>query len=180
MTICDIARRFLNRAIDCVPGAANELKDRLAGLETVIAYSQADKAPRSAREKAGSMCALTAYTHDKHLSTRTDLTCPIAIRVDERSAIRAYLDAYYGRRTKPRLTGDAAIDRQLADLAASRDAMCSCADVACVRTMHETVDAAVKPVPKEMPNAMADSEAILDEVSRCSGRIEYGVKDAYP
>lgn len=180
MIACDIVKRFMERASACLPAAANNLKDLLSNLETIIVEAQADKAPRSAREQAGSMCALAAYTHDKHFSKRTDLTCPIALSVDERSATRAYLDAYYARRTKPRPTGDATLDRQLADLAASRDAMCGCADAACVQQTDKMVDAAVKPVPKAMPDAMDDSEAILDEVSRCSSRIENGIKDEFP
>lgn len=179
MTVCDIARRFLKRASSCVPGAAKELQGTLSNLETMIVEAHAEKAPQSARDQVGSMCAMTAYSHDKHLSTATDLTCPIALSADERSATRTYLDAYYGRRTKPRPTGDAALDRELAALAASRDAMCSCVDVACVQQTHKIVDAAVKPVPKERTDAMADSEALIDEVSRCSNRIE-NVGDIYP
>lgn len=87
----------------------------------------------------------------------------------------AFLAAYYGRRTTARATGDASVDASLAELGAARDVMCACTDEACVRAAHEVVTAAVKPIPREMTDAMESSAAIIDEVSRCAHRIEQDV-----
>jgi hypothetical protein len=94
--------------------------------------------------------------------------------------MRTFFAAYYGRRTKPRVTGKATIDRQLADLAASPDAICACADLACVNSANKVVDASVKPIPPEMKTAMEDGEALLDEVTRCAERVEAGLPAQLP
>jgi hypothetical protein len=181
MVFCDIAKALLKRGIQCAPAAATKLQAMLDAVDRTVA--EVDPAFRSARERTGASCALTAHVYDEQLAAVTaftDVKCSPTLTADERARTRAYLHAHYGRRTKPRPTGDATIDRQLAELAASRDAMCSCTDRACMHAAHKTVTAAVKPIPREMQDAMADGEAILDEVSRCADRIENNLDRLLP
>lgn len=176
MTLCDLAVRFHGRAIACAaPEAAKPLEDALANTKLMIDEANSATAPRNAREKIAALCALSTVAQAARFSPRTDLRCPVALSADELERIRAYLEAHYGRRTKPRPSGDTALDKQLTELAASRDVMCSCTNADCIRQAHETVNAAVGPIPRENRGAMEDGEAIIDEVSRCAEGIELGI-----
>lgn len=179
MKFCDEATRLLRQGIDCMPSGADETKSTLSNLESLISEVTVD-APRSARERTAALCALTAVAFDIQLRSRTDLTCSASLAVDEHARNRAYLVAYYGHRTKPRPTGDSRLDLQLSELAAARDTMCSCAELSCVQQAQKTVDAAVKPIPREMQTAMEDAASLVDDVSRCAERIESGLHELPP
>lgn len=165
--ICETEKRLMERAIKCAPRSADKLKSVQDATAFGFAAGGLDHAPRSAVERWASLCALTAKVYDEQLAgTDCRLTDEERVRND------AFLAAYFGRRTKPRATGDANIDKNLAELAAARDALCACTDEDCVRAARKVVTDAIKPVPREMPNAMEDGVAISDEVTRCAERIE--------
>ncbi|NVB77471.1 MAG: hypothetical protein HOV81_03670 [Kofleriaceae bacterium] len=176
MTFCDSAKRVLRRAIECMPSRVDETESALSNLESLISELTAD-APQSARERTAALCALNVIAFDLEMRARTDLKCPAALSVDERARNRAYLVAYYGHRMKPRPSGDSKLDQQLSALAAARDVMCSCADLACVQQAQKTVDTAVTPIPREMKTAMEDAASLVDDVSRCADRIEAGLHE---
>lgn len=180
MALCEEAMRFLHHAIDCAP---TDLRAALASnatnLEMIVHGITADT-PQNGRESAGALCAISAYSFDRELATHTDKKCAVALTSAERLRVRDYLAAYYARRTSPRPTGDRSLDDQLSALAAARDTMCACTEIKCVDGTQKIVDAAVKPVPRDMQAAMDDAEAIVDEVTRCSGRVEAGIPLALP
>jgi len=163
--ICETTKRLIERAIRCVPSSADRLRDTLRDLEPDV---PSETLPAE-HERRAAMCAGIARSYDEQLAA-LDPAC--ALTSDERTRNDAFLAAYHGRRTKPRPTGDAHIDENLAELAAARDVLCACSDEECVRASHAIVTDAVKPVPRELEAAMQDGEAILDEVSRCAQRIE--------
>ncbi|HEY5924787.1 MAG TPA: hypothetical protein VIV11_24070 [Kofleriaceae bacterium] len=163
--ICATTKELVKRAIACAPRSANMLRDTLRDLE----HGEPADAPLDAHERWAAICAGIAKAYDDNL-VRGGPAC--ALTVDERVRNDAFLAAYYGRRTKPRPTGDATVDKNLADLARARDVLCACPDEECVRAAHKIVTAAVKPIPDELTAAMEDGVAISDEVSRCADRIE--------
>jgi hypothetical protein len=169
--ICATTKQLLERAIRCAPRSADMLREALRTFEQYVPTD----GPLSDRERWASICAGTAKNYDDQLAG-TDPACRLT--VDERTRNDAFLAAYYGRRTRPRPTGDATLDKNLADFAAARDVLCACTDEECVRTANKTVTAAVKPVPPELTAAMEDAVAISDEVSRCEDRIKEDVARA--
>jgi hypothetical protein len=171
--ICETEKRLMERAIKCAPRSADKLKSVQEATAFGFAAGGLDHAPRSAVERWASLCALTAKAYDEQLAG-TDCR----LTDEERVRNEAFLAAYFGRRTKPRATGDATIDKNLAELAAARDALCACTDEDCVRAARKVVTDAIEPLPREMPDATEDGVAISDEVSRCAERIENDVARA--
>lgn len=169
--ICATAKQLVERAIRCTSRSADTLRETLRSLDQDVPTD----GPISDRERWASICAGIAKAYDDQLAG-SDPACRLT--VDERTRNDAFLAAYYGRRTKPRPTGDAIVDKNLADFAAARDVLCACTDEECVRTANTTVTAAVKPVPPEPTAAMEDAVAISDEVSRCEDRIKQDVARA--
>jgi len=166
--ICAVTRQLIERAIRCAPDSADMLRDTQRSLDV----AQPADAPLSARERWAAICAGIAKAYDEQLAG-SDSACRLT--VDERINNDAFLAAYYGRRTTARPTGDASVDTSLAELGAARDVLCARTDDECVRAAHKVVTAAVKPIPREMTDAMESSAAIIDEVSRCADRIEQDV-----
>src|SRR5690606_14469692 len=120
--------------------SADELRETLRFLEQDVPGD----GPLADRERWASICAEIGKTYDDAVAASSP-ACTLT--VDERTRNDAFLAAYYGRRTKPRPTGDAVVDKNLADLAAARDVLCACTDEECIRTANKAVTAAVKPVP---------------------------------
>lgn len=175
VTPCEIEKRLLDQMIDCIPDEAARAKSLRATLDDILSGQGSAGAPRSARERTGALCAFGAYADDQQFSTRSDLRCRVALDRHERESVRDYLIEYYRRRTTPRRTDNAAIDRKLGELAASRDAVCACATADCVRVAETAVYEVLTPIPPEVTGAVVDAEAILDEVSRCRARIVDGM-----
>lgn len=167
--LCVIARALMDRAVQCASRSADFLREVRDGLPV-----DPPGTPLSARESTAAMCANTALHFDDEL-VRALPTCRLTR--DERVRTEAFIATYYGRRTKPRPTGDAEVDKNLSELAATRDALCACPDEECLRAAEKAVTAAVKPVPRELTNAMEDGVAISDEVSRCAERIKDAAAD---
>jgi len=162
--ICVTTKLFIDRVIPCASRSATFLREVQRDLVTVP-----PDAPMSARENAAAGCASLSVNFDAQL---VGALPECRLTSGERVNAEAFLAAYYGRRTKPRLTGDATVDKSLTELAAARDALCACPDEDCVRAADKVVTAAVKPIPREMTAAMEDGVAISDEVSRCTERIQ--------
>jgi hypothetical protein len=162
--ICVTTKVFLDRLIPCASRSATFLREVQRDLVTAP-----PDALLSARENAAAGCANLSVNFDGQLE---GVLPECRLTNDERATAEAFLVAYYGRRTKPRPTGDATIDKNLAELAAARDALCACRDEDCQRAADKGVTAAVKPIPREMTAAMDDGVAISDEVSRCTERIQ--------
>lgn len=166
--ICATTQQLIQRAIRCAPRSADMLRETSRSLEQDVPTDE----PLAARERWASLCAGIAKVYDDQLAG-SDPACRLT--VDERTRNDAFLEAYYGRRTTPRPTGDATVDKNLADFAAARDVLCACTDEACIRTANKAVTAAARPVPPELTAAMEDAVAISDEVSRCEDRIKQDV-----
>ena len=164
-TICPNTRLLIERLIAC---GGDEAMMRGA-LKDLPRYDPT--APLPERERSVQMCADLAKAWDDQI-----VGVPAcSFTMEERAVNDAFLAAYYGRRTIPRATGDATVDKNLADFAVARDVLCACTDEECVRRTDKIVTASVKPVPRELPTAMADFEGISDEVSRCTSRIQQAV-----
>jgi hypothetical protein len=163
--ICVTAKQLVERVKRCAPRSSSQvLDDTRRSLE----YGEPADSPRSARETWASICAGIAKGLDDRLAG-SDPACRLT--ADERGRNDDFLASYDGRRTTPRPSGDANVDRNLHELAAARDALCACTDEDCERAAEKTVTTAVRPVPPGMTAALEDAVAISDEVSRCRDRI---------
>jgi hypothetical protein len=160
--ICDTAKQLMDRAVQCAPRSADLLRQTREGF---------DPAPPT-DERWAAICAATAKSFDDQL---VGSSAGCRLTGVERLRNEAFLRAYYGRRTTPRSSGDQTVDTNLASLAAARDVLCACTDDECLRAAEKAVTAAVRPVPREMTDAMEDAVAISDEVSRCADRIQQQV-----
>jgi hypothetical protein len=159
---------MLERLRACLtPDGAKALADPLYGVER----SMRNATTRSQRARASGECAMTAKAYDDS-ATAEGAPAMCTFTADERARNTAALAAYYDRRTAPRPTGDATLDRGLADLAAARDRACACTDVACSHQVDPIVLDAIHTIPRELAAATEDSEAMIDEVARCAQRLE--------
>jgi len=94
---------------------------------------------------------------------------PSRCHEEERAELAAFLAAWYGERTAPPTTGDAAADAALVTLAGQRDAACACKDLACARQAGSALDAALSP---GAPTTARDAAAkMVDEVARCRQKL---------
>lgn len=165
---CAEAKAYFARVIPCAPNSADLLRSIHDDMPV-----DSPTAPMSARESSAALCANIAVVYDEQLSRHSDPAC--ALSSDARARNVAFLSAYYGRRTKPRPSGNADVDKSLAQMAAARDAVCACTDMTCVRAAEKSVTAAIMHIPRELNAALEDGVSISDEVSRCAERIEMDV-----
>ncbi len=160
MGFCERARAVLVRRKKCF---AEDTSIKMA-LESISDVER--KAPDAAgpRRHAAAECAVML---DGMVRVEQPPDCPLDATDAEIAELTTFLTAWYGERTAPPKTGDAAADAALAVLAKQRDAACACKDAACVRATH--LD------PVAAPQLAVDASAqMIDEVARCKQRLVYG------
>lgn len=100
--------------------------------------------------------------------------CPITLGDADRAQIKGVLDAWYAERTPVVATGSGASDVVIGRIAAVRDAMCACADLACLTRVDGQLDS-IGTLPSDAPQGARDlGRKLLDDVSRCEARIQNG------
>jgi hypothetical protein len=100
--------------------------------------------------------------------------CSITLGEADRAQIKGVLDAWYAERTPVVATGSGASDVVIGRIAGVRDAMCACADLACLTRVDGQLDS-IGTLPSDAPQGAGDlGRKLLDDVSRCEARIRGG------
>jgi len=100
--------------------------------------------------------------------------CSVTLGGADRTRIKEVLDAWYAERTPVAPTGSGASDVVIGRIVAIRDAMCACADLACLTRVDRQLDS-IGTLPSDAPQAAGDlGRKLLDDVSRCEARIRDG------
>ena len=136
------------------------------GLEEIVDLVKDAPADPSPRRRIAATCAVML---DGMMRVEQPRNCPLDVTEEERAELAAFLAAWYGERTAPPTTGDAAADAALVKLAGQRDAACACKDLACARQAGSALDAALSP---GAPTTARDAAAkMVDEVARCRQKL---------
>jgi len=159
---CERARMVMTGRRKCFP----EDTSIKMGLEEIVDLVKDAPADPSPRRRIAATCAVML---DGMMRVEQPRNCPLDVTEEERAELSAFLAAWYGERTAPPTTGDAAADAALVTLAAQRDAACACKDLACARQAGSALDAALSP---GAPTTARDAAAkMVDEVARCRQKL---------
>ncbi len=159
---CERARMVMTGRRKCFP----EDTSIKMGLEEIVDLVKDAPAEPSPRRRVAATCAVMLAGLMRAEQPRN---CPLDVTEEERAELSAFLAAWYGERTAPPTTGDAAADAALVKLASQRDAACACKDLACARQAGSELDAAL---PSDAPAIARDAAAkMVDEVARCRQKL---------
>jgi hypothetical protein len=162
---CDRARLLMLGRRKCFPEDTS-LQMAIDSVDEIAAKAPTEPTPR---RRVAAQCAIMV---DGMMRAKQPLDCPLDVTDDERAELTAFLAAWYGERTVPAPTGNAAVDEILGKLAAQRDAACACKDMACVRAAETALEVTL---PADASPAAAGTKAeILDEVARCKQKLARG------
>jgi len=144
--------------------------DAFAANRDFFASLEKNRDPSLAK-RSGAMCA----TFVEGVLTEPDVrSCKFSFR-DRRAELASFLDGYYAERVKLEPTGHAGADAVLAAVAAHRDAVCACAEEACVRAQDKRDtgwDAA--PLPKDAPTKARDLAGLMiDDIAKCTSDARF-------
>jgi hypothetical protein len=122
------------------------------------------------------MCAAMLWGY---LDVAKSKRCDLRVSSPDRDEATRLLVRWYGKRTTPRKTGKAAIDRMLGELGGARDRLCACRlkDVDCVERERVQADAVVDRLLDQATGqrlALDDGLVIHGEAMRCAQQIEIG------
>jgi hypothetical protein len=167
IVFCDYADRMLVGAIACIPESKDEVERARRSIAMTKETASKDEPFRSIS------AALCAAIVDGIVHETEWRKCDVVLSATERAQVRAFLDAYYARRTTPRPTGDAEVDRALQQFAALRDRYCACESVDCAAAVEPELEAAGKALPRAASSSARDDLGeLFDDTRRCKQRIE--------
>lgn len=159
---CERARIVMSGRRKCFPEDTS-LKMGLDSLVKLVSEAPADA---DKRRRVAVTCAVML---EGMMRVEQPKNCPLDVTDDERAELSAFLAAWYGERTAPPTTGNAATDEALVKLAAQRDAACACKNLTCARDAGSAVDASL---PADAPPTARDAAAkMIDEVARCKSKL---------
>jgi hypothetical protein len=163
---CAVSMRAIGNLVCTSPEAkrtATQAQQSLAGIVDAFA-----KTGRNAdRYQAACAQMVVALDHDA-----AKLGCTLELATEERTKLRATLDAYYAHRTPVRPTGDPASDTLIKRAAVIRDTACACTDVACLDGVTPQLDTLGGLPPTAPASARELAGALLDDIGRCAQRIK--------
>jgi hypothetical protein len=172
--VCDVAVRAATRIATC----------KLPGLPPGYSFESARESVTSHRDApAGELdrdvtgtCANVVLGF---IEGAKQAACDLKLPAADVGAVEAFAESWHNERTKPRVTGDAAADKQLASMVAVRDRMCACKakDHACLDAIEKERSALVygKFTGKTGELVLADGERVLKEASRCQQALDAGI-----
>lgn len=166
LDLCGIGLAALDKATCDVPDDVKRLQSAKQTLHGIIDTIHQTRPPDP--RPLQMMCAQLFKAMQRDIAK---LHCAIGLTSDQHAAIEAALDAWYAQRTPVKPTGDPASDAVIAKVAAVRDHMCACTDMACLERVDKELDTmgslpATAPAPaKEL------GSALLDDVGRCESKI---------
>jgi hypothetical protein len=166
LDICDIALTALDKTTCDAPDSAKNLQSAKKTFQGILdtAHQTRPSDPRPLQM----MCAQLFLAMQRDV---VKLHCTTGATDDQRATIAAALDAWYAQRTPVAPTGDPASDAVIARVAAVRDHMCACTDMACLERVDKELDT-MGSLPASAPaQAKELGGALLDDVGRCESKI---------
>lgn len=163
---CERARLLMMGRRKCFPEDTS-LQMGITAIDEDVARAPADPVPR---RRVAAQCAIMV---EGMMRAKQPLDCPLDVTDEERAELAAFLASWYGERTAPEATGNAAVDAVLAKLVTQRDTACACKDMACTRQAETGMNDLA--LPADAPPVANDTKAkILDEVARCKQKLARG------
>jgi len=166
LDICNIGLGALDKTTCDAPDSANNLQRVQQAFRGILDTIQNTQPPDP--RPLQMMCAQVFLAMQRDVEK---LHCTTGITGDQHAAIAAALEAWYAQRTPVSPTGDQASDAVIAKIAAVRDHMCACTDMACLERVDKELDT-LGSLPANAPaQATQLGRALLEDVGRCESKI---------